>query len=112
MSDVALVVSGKRYLGWKSIRITRSIESIANSFELGVSDRWGSQAKPWPIAEEDPCAVDIDGEQVIAGYVDRRSLAISAEQRTLTYTGRDRSAVLVDCSAVLGKRWSFRTVPA
>jgi len=107
--EVALIVGGRRYSGWKSIRVTRSIESIAGSFALEVSDRWGGQDQPWPIVEEDACRVEIGDEVVIDGYVDKRSLSLSASQRALSYSGRDRAAALVDCSAIL-KHWTFRNV--
>lgn len=107
MSKLELIVNGRRYEGWKSVRVTRSIESLAGSFALDVSDRWGGQEVPWPIAEEDACRVAIDDVVVLDGHVDQRSLSISDNQRSLSYSGRDRAAVLVDCSAVLDK-WTFR----
>lgn len=109
MSDVTLLVGGRRYGGWKSVRVTRSIESLAGSFALDVSDRWGAQDEPWPIAEGDPCRVEIDGTVVIDGYVDQRRLSATATARTLSYTGRDRAADLVDCSAVLSN-YTFRNL--
>ncbi len=114
--EVTLVVNGRRYGGWKSVRITRSIESLAGSFALDVSDRWDGREAPWPIAEEDECRVAIDGTVVIDGYVDRRSLSASKDARTLSYTGRDRAAALVDCSAIVDagtvskSKWSFHNV--
>jgi prophage tail gpP-like protein len=116
MSEVLLLVGGRRYGGWKSVRVTRSIESLAGSFALDVSDRWGEQAEPWPIAEEDPCRVEIDGVVVIDGHIDKRSLSASASARTLSYSGRDRAAVLVDCSAIVEAgsvnkgKWTFTNV--
>ncbi|MGN6105105.1 MAG: phage baseplate assembly protein, partial [Kofleriaceae bacterium] len=113
--EVILVVDGKRYAGWKSVRVTRSIENIAGSFALDVSDRWGD-GPSWPIAEEDQCRVEIDGAAVIDGYVDKRSLAAAAGTRTLSYTGRDRAAALVDCSAIVKAgsvnkaKWTFYNV--
>src|SRR5512139_679532 len=109
MSDLALVVNGRRYGGWKSIRVTRSIESFAGSFALEATDRWGGQDDPLPIAEEDECRVEIDGTVVIDGYVGTRDPSFSASSRVLAYSGRDRAGVLVDCSAVLTK-WTFRSV--
>lgn len=103
-----LVTGGLRYEGWKSIRVTRTIESLAGSFALDVSDKWGN-GSPWPIVEEDECRVDIDGEAVITGYVDKRSLSGSKDSRTLSYQGRDRAAALMDCSAVLPK-WTYYDV--
>lgn len=104
-ADVSLLVGGKRYSGWKSVRVTRSIESLSGSFALNVSDRWAAQDEPWPIFEEDPCRVEIAGTTVIDGYVDRRNPSASADSRTLSYTGRDRAGALVDCSAVM-ERWT------
>jgi prophage tail gpP-like protein len=107
MSEIRLIVGGFRYGGWKSVRVTRSIESLAGAFDLEVADRWGGQDERWPIFEEDECSVEIDGQTVITGYVDRRSVALSATERTLSYSGRDAAAALVDSSAVLD-RWTFR----
>lgn len=106
-SDLQLVVNGRRFGGWKGVRVTRSIESLAGSFSLDVTDRWADQDAAWPIGEEDACRVEIDGETVIDGFVDRRSVSLSATSRTLSYSGRDACAALVDCSAELDK-WTFR----
>lgn len=109
MSEVILIVQGRRYGGWKSVRVTRSIESMAGSFALDVSDRWDGRQDPWPIAEEDACRVEIDGEVVIDGFVDTRDISGDMGSRTLAYTGRDRAAALVDCSAVLDA-WTFGNI--
>lgn len=107
--EVTLTVGGVRYGGWKSVRVTRSIESIAGSFALDVSDRWGAMEQPWPILEEDECRVEIDGRVVIDGYVDKRGLSASKDARTLSYSGRDRTGALVDCSAILDS-WTHKLV--
>lgn len=119
--ELFLVVRGQRYSGWKSIRVTRSIESLAGSFALDVSDRW-DDSDPWPIAEEDACRVEIaepDGTKatvVIDGYIDKRSLSATKDSRSLSYTGRDRAAALVDCSmlvqgaSVTGHKWTYRNL--
>lgn len=105
-SRVGLLVGGKSYEGWKAIRITRSMEALAGSFDLSVSDRFAGQ-EPWPIFEEDECKVAIDRETVIAGHIDRRAVAVSSYARGLSYSGRDAASALVDCSALLSK-WTFR----
>lgn len=106
MPDLRLVVDGRGYGGWEQIRVTRTIKSLAGSFDLDASDRWAGQDEVWPIFEEDACRVVIDGEVVIDGYVDKRSLSLDGTSRKLSYQGRDRTAALVDNSAVL-KSWSF-----
>lgn len=105
--DVVLVVNGRRYGGWKSIRITRTIESLAGSFSLDVSDRWDGQTDPWPIQNEDACRVEIDPgdgrrpEVLIDGWVDTTDIAASETSRTLAYTGKDRCAAIVENSATV-----------
>jgi prophage tail gpP-like protein len=114
--DVALIVGGKRYSGWKSIRVTLSIESLCGSFALEVSDRWSGDVDPWPIAEGDACRVEINGQVVIDGYVDDREPGGDATTRTLAITGRDRAADLVDCSLLVpdastkGSKWTYRNL--
>ncbi len=107
MDDVALLVGGRRYFGWKSARVTRTMEGLVGSFAFNVSDRWGDQGAPWPIIEGDACRVEINDQVVIDGYVDDRDLDADATMRALAYTGRDRAADLVDCSADL-EHWTFR----
>lgn len=107
MSELELIVGGRRYGGWRSIRVTRSIESICGQFDVEAADRWADQEEPWPIVEEDPCRVEIDGEVVIDGYVDKRRPRLSGNALSLSYDGRDRAGALVDCSALL-KQWSFK----
>lgn len=110
MADIRLRVNGREFAGWKSARVTRGIEAIAGGFELDVSDRWATQSKPWQIFEEDECTLYMDGEVVVTGYVDRRSLSYTSNGHSLSVSGRDKTAALVDCSAVLDK-WEFRNAP-
>lgn len=114
--DVFLVVGGRRYDGWKSIRVTLTIEGLCGSFELDVSDRWSGDVDPWPIAEGDACRVLIDDQVVIDGYIDKRKLRASKETRALSYSGRDRASDLVDCSLLVpdtstkGHKWTYRNL--
>ncbi len=109
MAEIELVVNGMRFGGWKAARVTRSIESLAGSFALEVTDRWGDAAEPRAIQDEDACRVEVDGVPVIDGYVDKPSISATKDGRSLSYTGRDRVAALVDNSALLAK-WTWRDV--
>jgi prophage tail gpP-like protein len=109
MRDLVLQVNGKEYRGWKDIRVTRSIEAMSGSFSMSVSERWHGQDKPWPIIEGDECTVLLGDDPIITGYVDVRSMALSATDHTFTVAGRDKAADLIDCSAVLDA-WEFTGV--
>ncbi|HEY6037145.1 MAG TPA: hypothetical protein VIV58_22855 [Kofleriaceae bacterium] len=116
VKNVALVIEARRYSGWKSIKITRSIEGLAGSFSLAVTDRWGGQNEAWPIDEGDACRVEIDGERVINGFVDKIGIAAAADERSITFSGRDKTADIVDCSVLVpdastkGNKWTYRNV--
>jgi len=103
--DLALIVNGRRYQGFESIRVTRTMEGLAGSFALEVSDRWGDDdGDPLPIVEEDACRVEIGepgkrGTVVIDGFVDGVDIDADASNRRLSITGKDRAAALVECSA-------------
>lgn len=105
-SKVEISVNGKIYGGWKTARVSRSIEAIAGSFALDVSERWFPDGPPWPIREGDECAVLVDGKTLITGYVDIRRITYSASGHEFAITGRDKTGDLVDSSAVLDK-WEF-----
>jgi prophage tail gpP-like protein len=108
--EFQLRVEGKRYGGWKSIRVTRSIEALCGGFEISVSEKWAGQAKAWPIHEEDECAVLLGDWPVITGYVDGVDPSFDATSHSLAVSGRDKTSALVDCSADLSK-WEFVNVP-
>ncbi len=97
--------SGVEFGGWKTARVTRSIESLSGSFELGVSERWAAQDQPWPVQDGDPCTVLVNGEPLITGYVDDRDPSFEG----VSVSGRDKAADMVDCSAILD-HWSFKGV--
>lgn len=104
-----LLVGGVKYEGWKSVRVTRSIESLCGSFELGLTEKWNEAGEVWPIGEGDECSVSLDGETVITGFVDTRDLELSAGDHAIRVSGRDRSGDLVDCSVLLDQ-WEFTKV--
>ena len=111
--EIQLVVGGAIYSGWKSVRVTLSLESLAGSFALSVSDRWSDDFTPQPIREEDSCRVTIDGKPVIDGFIDSRELESDATSRSLTYAGKDRAGALVESSllvagaGVKGAKWTY-----
>lgn len=107
MSRLELAVNGRLYGGWKEIAVVRSIETLAGSFSLSLTERWSGQEEPWPIREEDACKVLIDGETIIDGFVDVRAPSYDATTETLSVAGRDAAAALVDNSVDIG-RWSFK----
>lgn len=98
---VTLTVDGVIYGGWQAIEIERSVEQGATVFALAVTDKWAGQASRRPIRPGAACALAIDGEQVITGYVDEVVTDYDQETHQMTVTGRDKIGDLVDCAAAV-----------
>lgn len=107
MSDpITITVNGKVFGGWKECSVARSLETISGAFALQVSDRFPLQLTRWQIKERDLCTVQVAGETIITGQVDRRGIQLDAGAHSLTIEGRDKTGDLVDCSAIVPK-WEF-----
>lgn len=100
MSDVTLSLSGTNYGGWKRVRITRSIEHMAGTFDLQLSDRYPAEGSIPVISRGSACRVAIDGETVITGFVYDDNPGFDAKSREIRAAGRDVTGDLVDCSAI------------
>lgn len=98
--QVELLVGGQIYAGWERVAVTRALDAAAGTFSLRVTDRWSVNSKPWEINPGDACEVRLGGETVISGYVDLVRPGFGPESHDVEVQGRDRSADLVDCSAV------------
>lgn len=115
MSKVTLIVNGVTYAGWVSASISRSIESIAGQFSLEISPflgtdpqggrvpnpGWSTFASQPPIQMEDECTVQLDDDIVLTGAVDIIRQKLSVNASSITIAGRDRAAVLADCTPQL-----------
>ena len=63
---------------------------------MSVSERWPGQPSARPIRPGDPVAVAIGEDVVITGHVDQVSTSLSATGHSVTVSGRDAAADLVD----------------
>jgi len=110
MHEISISVNGLKYTGWKSATITRSIESLAGSYSLTVVDDTDQSSNSiWPLKPQDVCIVRIGDHKLITGYIDNVSPDISAEAHTITISGRDKTADMIDCSAV-PKSYAKKTI--
>lgn len=111
MAKATLTVNDTKYDGWKDIAVTRGIEQIAGTFDLGLSERWPGQVGGRPIRPGEPCTVALDGQVVITGFIDDVQPEYDDKTHALRIAGRDRTGDLVDCSVLPGGRqWKGRTI--
>ena len=100
MSNASLLINGLAYEGWESVDVKRAIDAVSGAFSLTLSERWAGNDKPWQIKPGDSCELRLDNLTVLTGYVDSISPSYSGTTHTVTVTGRDKAADMVDCSAV------------
>lgn len=94
--NLELLINGRIYSGWKGVNVRRSLDWFADSFDLTLTDNQAGEARTIKLGS--PCQVRVDGELLITGYVDRIRPVYDAKSRSLTVSGRSKTADLVDCS--------------
>jgi prophage tail gpP-like protein len=108
---VELKVAGRLFSSWKDVSVSRGIANPSGAFSLTYAERTNAGAPPEGIRPGMACEVLIGGETVINGFVDAPAPGFDSESRTLSVTGRDRTADLVDCSAMNSPGvWRGRTM--
>lgn len=101
MSRVTLQTDDGYYFGWKSVSIKRSLEQLANTFQLSVTDAGIKRIGKHPLKLGASCKVMIDNVPVLNGFVEEVNPSFSADSHTITVSGRDLTGDLVDCSAII-----------
>lgn len=104
MPDFRVVVNGQSYGGWKEASVVRTIEALAGSFEVLVSEKWPGQPTRREINPGDACEITLDETVVLSGYVDDVNGQYGPGRdggdgtHTVSIMGRDKTGDLVDCS--------------
>lgn len=95
---ISLLIGGFDYKNWKSISIKRSVVQMAGEFSFTCSNIHSGQNEKWEIFGGSPCQVVLEGEPIITGYIDDINPSYDSENNDITFTGRDKTADLVDCT--------------
>lgn len=99
LDKVSVVVGGKVHSDWSGYGIDSDflIPADAWSMRLGLPDG----IFPEGVARGVPVQVRIGPDVVMTGRIDRVSRTVSRDQVSLSVTGRDGAAILVDCASPL-----------
>lgn len=111
MPEVRLTVDDDEWGGWQSYRINLGMQQLAGSFDLRLTERWAGQDSRRALRVGAPCTLHYDGELLITGYLDNVAPTYNAEDHSITISGRDKTADLVDCSAP-ATQWIGRSLAA
>jgi prophage tail gpP-like protein len=96
---VTLFANGLVFDGWETVAVTRSLNSAAASFDLGVVDPWTEEGTPWRLNPGDSIFLHVGKKSLIKGHIDEVAPSITAASRSLSVNGRSLTGDIVDCSA-------------
>lgn len=102
VDEFELRIGGSAYVGWTSIRLTKSLEQLAHSFAISLTDRWvaGETVEPHAVQAGQSCSIVVADKPLINGYVDTDRKDYDAGSRRISINGRSKTGDLVDCSSV------------
>lgn len=106
---VTLQIGSQRHTGWQEVRIRLSLDQIADSFELTLTERWSEAGQVRPVTPGEACTVSVGDELVVTGYLDEVLPDYDATSHTIVANGRSKAGDLVDCSDV-DTRFDGRTL--
>lgn len=100
---VSLLIGGKAHSKWESYDIDSDLLTPADAWSVSLAMPTGT----WPdaVVEGAPVEVRVGNDTVMSGRVDEISDEVSRDagggSHTLSLSGRDGAAVLLDCSAAV-----------
>ncbi len=98
IDPVVLQIGSERHSGWQEVRIRLSLEQIADSFELVLTERWSEAGDVRPVRPGEACTISVGDELVVTGHVDDVLPEYDAESHTIVANGRSKAGDLIDCS--------------
>lgn len=99
LDKVSVIVGGKVHSDWSAYGIDSDFLIPADAWSM----RLGLPAGIFPegVARGVPVQVRVGPDVVMSGRIDRVSRTVSRDQVSLSVTGRDGAAILVDCASPL-----------
>lgn len=99
--DDAVVIStigGTIFNGWKSVTITKNIDTMAHGFSIEIFDSFLPLKKNWPLKPGVKIKISIGKERVVTGFIDILDVGFDATSRNFTISGRSAPSDVIDCS--------------
>lgn len=102
--DLFLEINGIKYTGWQSINVSKSIENLSGqfSFQSSVKDILvaGRRFIDNPIKAQDEARIFVEDDLLISGTVESLGINFDAGSHSISVSGRDKTADLIDCSII------------
>lgn len=95
--EVSLLIGGMAHADWESYDVDSDLLTPADAWHVTL----GATSQPLPanVTEGAPFELRVGGDTVMVGRVDAIDHVVEKRAHHYSLSGRDRAAVLVDCSA-------------
>ena len=97
---VSIRVGGKIYGGWKSVKISISMNQITRAFGLSVTDKFPGNLDFHRLRNGDLVQLYIGEDLVCTGYIDEVKVNYNGKQITVDVQGKSKTVDLVECCPV------------
>jgi prophage tail gpP-like protein len=100
LADLVLRLDGYDIEGWTAISVSRSLDQLADTFDLALTTELSSRPAPVPISEGQACMILYGEDVLLSGYIDTVDLSYDSTSTSLSVSGRSKAGDLVDCTAL------------
>ena len=98
--EVVIKAGGRAVGGWTEVAISGGLDMAPSVFELAMTERTKGKVVDVVLNKGDACTIEIGGNLVMTGWINRYSSRVNAGEHTVRVSGRSRCQDLVDCSAI------------
>ncbi|PZW46848.1 prophage tail gpP-like protein [Humitalea rosea] len=105
-----LLVDGRIHRGWKTVKVSHSIECGAAKIDLDLTERWSRSEEPRRLRPGAAFKLLLQGDAVVEGFIDSVGADYDDSTHAVTIAGRERTADLVDGAAVVDGPHEFRNL--
>lgn len=100
LANFHLAIGNYKYANWSHMRILKSMLSIPGEFSFETFDYSYGDFDKWKIKLGDDVKAVINDVDICTGYIDEIPLVYGDGNFSIMFSGRDKTADLVDCCYV------------
>ncbi len=98
--EVVIKAGGKAMAGWTEVSISGGLDMMPAAFDIALTERYPGIPGARVLNKGDPCTIEIGGDLVLTGWINRYSSRVDAKGHHVRVIGRSRCQDLVDCAAL------------
>lgn len=108
----SLKCDGIEWTQWKSFTVKQSLDQAAHSFSIETTDMGLDKLARWNVKGGSEVEIEIDGNLIFSGYVQKYSVNIGASDHSISIEGASKAIDAVECSHLGPYFWKNTTPEA